>query len=206
MTTTAAAGGLDLDKVLSAGWVDRDDLDQGEYARAEAFYDALRAHDTRLLGVRKQAFELVREWTGRDGIDVGSFGTRVNLETSDLDVGIGVAVADRPALRAALEGKAEFIAERRTSAETSRLVFGFALEDVHVDLSALEPANFARAKAMLEAIEAGMSTTERVCHTWVKHHLREAGRMDDYAAWKLVVYGRFNPDFDWVPIPEKPAS
>jgi hypothetical protein len=43
---------------------------------------------------------------------------------------------------------------------------------------------------------------ERIAHTWVKHLLRSAGRMDEYAEWKLVTYARFCPEFNWVPIPE----
>ena len=47
---------------------------------------------------------------------------------------------------------------------------------------------------------------ERVCHTWVKHQLRERGRLAEYAAWKLVTYRRFCPEFNWVPIPEKAGA
>jgi hypothetical protein len=32
--------------------------------------------------------------------------------------------------------------------------------------------------------------------------LRTAGRLDDYATWKLVVYARYCPEFNWVPITE----
>jgi len=56
---------------------------------------------------------------------------------------------------------------------------------------------------MLDQIEAGMSEQERIAHTWVKHLLRVAGRMREYAEWKLVVYARFCPEFNWVPIPER---
>jgi hypothetical protein len=40
----------------------------------------------------------------------------------------------------------------------------------------------------------------------VKHLLRQTGRLEDYAAWKLVTYARFCPEFTWVPIPEKAGS
>jgi hypothetical protein len=51
-----------------------------------------------------------------------------------------------------------------------------------------------------------MSRDERVVHTWVKHQLRQTGRLEDYANWKLVVYARYCPEFNWVPIPEPPAD
>ena len=51
-----------------------------------------------------------------------------------------------------------------------------------------------------------MSREERIAHTWVKHLLREAGRLEDYARWKLVVYAKYCPEFNWVPIPEHPVA
>jgi len=45
-----------------------------------------------------------------------------------------------------------------------------------------------------------------VCHTWVKYLLRAQGRLEEYAAWKLVTYRRFCPEFNWVPIPEKTSA
>ena len=59
-----------------------------EYLRAVEFYAEMRAHDDRLYRVRADASGLVEHWTGRAPRDVGSFGTTLNLETSDLDRGI----------------------------------------------------------------------------------------------------------------------
>lgn len=71
-----------------------------------------------------------------------------------------------------------------------------------IDLSALTEEDFAVACRMLDDIEASMTEQERIAHTWVKHLLRRAGRMTEYAQWKLVTYARFCPEFNWVPIPE----
>jgi hypothetical protein len=59
---------------------------------------------------------------------------------------------------------------------------------------------------MLDQIEQAMSLPERVCHTWVKHLLHAQGCLEEYAAWKLVTYRRFCPEFNWVPIPEKASA
>lgn len=163
----------------------------------------MRAHDDRLHRVRAQASGLIEERTGRVPRDVGSFGTRLNLETSDLDLGIGYPVDDRDALMAILAAHTEFLGERYTRFSTTRLVFAFFLDGVQIDLSALTEDDFIIACRMLDQIGQTMTFEERVCHTWVKHLLRAQGRLEDYAAWKLVTYRRFCPEFNWVPIPEK---
>ncbi|WP_261569452.1 hypothetical protein [Frankia gtarii] len=197
---------LDLDGILAKGWVDRGDIPAAEFDRAERFYTAMRVHDARLLAVRAQASALIAQWTGHSSRDVGSFGTRLNLENSDLDLGIGEPVDHRPALMAALDGRARFLGERRTSLSTTRLVFAFDVDGVEIDLSAFTTDDFALAGRMLDQIDEAMTPSERICHTWVKHLLHEASRPKDYAAWKLVTYARFCPEFNWVPSPAKAGS
>lgn len=197
---------LDLATLLDKGWAVRDDFTGNEYEKALAFYQAMRQHDERLHRIRAQASSMIGEWTGRVPRDVGSFGTGLNLETSDLDLGIGYPVEDRPVLMTTLAGCTEFLGERYTRFSTTRLVFAFTVEDVQIDLSALTEDDFAVACRMLDQIGQSMTLAERVCHTWVKHLLRAQGRLEDYAAWKLVTYRRFCPEFNWVPIPEKATA
>ncbi|MFF5264607.1 hypothetical protein ACFY4C_37265 [Actinomadura viridis] len=197
---------LDLEAICAKGWVERSDLTEAEFARAEAFYAAMREHDDRLGAVYARAAQMIEEWTGRTPRDVGSFGTRLNLEVSDLDLGIGFPPEQRPALFTALEGRADFLGERQTRFSTSRLVFAFCVAGVAIDLSALTEEDFAVACRMLDEIGQCMSYEERVCHTWIKHLLHAAGRLEEYAGWKLVTYARFCPEFNWVPILEKPGS
>lgn len=197
---------MDLEAILRQGWATRRDLPPEEFRAAERFWLARRADDERLLAVRTHASALITQWTGHTPRDVGSFGTRVNLDVSDLDLGIGHPVAEREQLVRALKGHATFKGERYTRFDTTRLVYAFTCEGMEIDLSALIEEDFTVACRMLDQIEAGMSRDERVVHTWVKHQLREAGRMGDYANWKLVVYARYCPEFNWVPIPEPPAD
>ena len=201
--TNPPGTGLDLAALLAKGWAERGDFTDTEYGRALEFYQAMRAQDDRLYRVREQAFGCIERWTGRVPRDVGSFGTRLNLETSDLDLGIGYPVDDRAGLMATLAAQTEFLGERYTRFSTTRLVFSFAVDGVEIDLSALTEDDFVVACRMLDQIDQTMTFEERVCHTWVKHLLRAHGRLADYAAWKLVTYRRFCPEFNWVPIPEK---
>ena len=194
---------MDLAGLLARGWAHRGDFPDTEYGRVLEFYQAMRAHDDRLHRVREQASGRIQRWTGRVPRDVGSFGTRLNLETSDLDLGIGYPVDGRAGLMATLAGHAEFLGERYTRFSTTRLVFAFTVDGVQIDLSTLTEEDFAVACRMLDQIDQTMTFEERVCHTWVKHLLRAQGRLEDYAAWKLVTYRRFCPEFNWVPIPEK---
>ncbi|WNI18053.1 hypothetical protein [Actinacidiphila sp. ITFR-21] len=194
---------LDLAAITAKGWAEPGDFTAAEFRRASDFYTAMRAHDQRLHRVRAEVSDLIEQWTGHAPRDVGSFGTGLNLETSDLDLGIGYPAQDRGRLREALEDKAKFLGERRTTFSTSRLVFSFHLDDVEVDLSALTVEDFEVACRMLDQIGQTMTPEERIAHTWVKHLLRSTGRLEEYAAWKLVTYARFCPEFNWVPIPEK---
>ncbi|WP_252395969.1 hypothetical protein [Streptantibioticus parmotrematis] len=195
-----------MNSILERRWTVRGDFTDAEFARARAFYEQMRFHDERLEKVRAMAAELITKWTGHTPRDVGSFGTRLNLETSDLDLGIGYPVEDRDRLRAALAPHTTFLGERKTRFSTSRLVFSFTVDGIEIDLSALTVEDFAVACRMLDRIDQTMTLEERIAHTWVKHLLRSSGRTEQYAAWKLVTYARFCPEFDWVPIPEKTGT
>ncbi|WNV84950.1 hypothetical protein [Umezawaea sp. Da 62-37] len=191
MTDIDIESTLDLASVLAARWADPDRFPVGEFDRAEHFYQQRRRHDAALLVVREKAAALIRTWTGHESRDVGSFGLGLNLEASDLDLGIGYPAEQREVLVAALAGHAVFKGERVTrfpaadfsegAPATTRLVFAFTVGGVEVDLSALTVEDFAVACRMLDDIEAHMTERERVAHTWVKHLLRSSGRMQDYA-------------------------
>ncbi|MBV9013792.1 MAG: hypothetical protein JO272_17435 [Pseudonocardiales bacterium] len=213
MADRSVGSELDLDAILATRWADPAVFPASEFLRASEFYCQRRNRDEELLAVRAKTAALIREWTGRDSRDVGSFGLRLNLETSDLDLGIGYPVERREELIALLAPKTVFKGERVTRfpaadfrssepAATTRLVFAFEVDGVEVDLSALTEEDFAVACRMLDDIEASMTEPERIAHTWVKYLLRSSGRMAEYAQWKLVTYARFCPEFTWVPIPE----
>lgn len=206
VTTQPPFTELDLNAIAERRWVDRDDFTDGEFERARAFYEQMRADDDRLEQVRADAAALISEWTGHKPRDVGSFGTRLNLETSDLDLGIGYPVEDRDRLREVLQPHTTFLGERKTRFSTSRLVFSFRLDGIEIDLSALTVEDFAVACRMLDQIDTTMTLDERIAHTWVKHLLRSSGRVEEYATWKLTTYARFCPEFNWVPIPEKTGA
>ncbi|KOU80347.1 hypothetical protein ADK61_09210 [Streptomyces sp. XY66] len=206
VTTQPPFTELDLIAIAERRWVDRDDFTDGEFERARAFYEQMRADDDRLEHVRADAAALISEWTGHKPRDVGSFGTRLNLETSDLDLGIGYPVEDRDRLREVLQPHTTFLGERKTRFSTSRLVFSFRLDGIEIDLSALTVEDFAVACRMLDQIDTTMTLDERIAHTWVKHLLRSSGRGEEYATWKLTTYARFCPEFNWVPIREKTGA
>jgi hypothetical protein len=197
---------LDLDAVIASGWAYPGDFPPGEYARAAALYASLRQHDERLLRIRTVVAAEIAGWTGRAPRDVGSFGLRLNLATSDLDLGIGYPPEDRDRIMRALGPHGVFKGERMTSFTTTRLVFLLVRDGVEIDLSVLTEEDFQVACRMLDEIDQTMSEPERIAHTWVKYLLRRAGRLEDYAAWKLVTYRRFCPEFNWVPVLEKPAT
>lgn len=202
MATDADRTELDLDAVLAAGWADPGVFPAAEFDRATEFWMARRAEDERLFATRAKAADLIRGWTGRESQDVGSFGLRLNLETSDLDLGIGFPADQRDALTASMAPHASCKGARATRFSTTRLVFAFEVDGVEVDLSALTEEDFVVACRMIDEIAATMTEDERIAHTWVKHLLRSSGRTAAYAEWKLVTYARYCPEFNWVPILE----
>lgn len=197
---------LDLDGVIASGWANPGDFPPEEYARAATLYASLRQHDERLLRIREVVAAEIEVWTGRVPRDVGSFGLGLNLATSDLDLGIGYPPKDRERITRSLRPQGVFKGERMTRFTTTRLVFLLERDGVEIDLSVLTEEDFAVACRMLDEIGQTMSEPERIAHTWVKYLLRRAGRLEDYAAWKLVTYRRFCPEFNWVPIREQPAA
>ena len=206
VTTQPPFTELDLKAITERRWVGRGDFTDDEFDRARAFYEEMRVHDDRLERVRAEAAAMISEWAGHKPRDVGSFGTRLNLESSDLDLGIGYPVEDRDRLREILAPHTTFLGERKTRFSTSRLVFSFTLDGIEIDLSALTVEDYAVACRMLDQIDTTMTQEERIAHTWVKHLLRSSGRTDEYATWKLTTYARFCPEFNWVPIPEKTGA
>ncbi len=143
MTIEGNSTELDLDAILAARWADPQAFPAAEFARAEAFWRARRARDEELVAVRAKAADLIRGWTGCQSRDVGSFGLRLNLETSDLDLGIGYPIDQRDTLITTLGPHTVFKGERKTRFSTTRLVFAFTVEDIEVDLSALTEEDFA---------------------------------------------------------------
>lgn len=203
---------LDIDAILAARWADPRVFPPSTFADAEAFWLQLRTHDADMLAIRAKAMSLVFEWSGRSSRDVGSFGLRLNLQTSDLDLGIGYPMHRRAELIEALAPHTVFKGERVTRFPTAaslagpststRLVFAFNVAGVEVDLSALTEEDFTVACRMIDQIELTMSDPECIAHTWIKHRLYACGRLTEYAEWKLVTYARFCPEFAWIPIPQ----
>lgn len=56
---------------------------------------------------------LIRNWTGHQPRDVGPFGLRLNLESSDLDLSIGYPVDQRDTLITVLGPHTVFKGERK---------------------------------------------------------------------------------------------
>ncbi|MGB6161731.1 MAG: hypothetical protein WCF33_09985 [Pseudonocardiaceae bacterium] len=113
-----------------------------EFTRAEASWRARRTRDDELLVVRAKAADLIHDWTGRQPRDVGAFRLRLNLETSDLDLGIGYPVDQRDTLITVLCPHTVFKGERKTRFSTTRLVFAFTIKGLEVNLSALTNEDF----------------------------------------------------------------
>jgi hypothetical protein len=72
---------MELDAIVQSGRADSADFTAAEFAEAERFWIARRAPDEQLQVAFDAASDLIHQWTGRISGDVGSFGTRLNLES-----------------------------------------------------------------------------------------------------------------------------
>ncbi|MFI8186226.1 hypothetical protein ACIF70_37865 [Actinacidiphila glaucinigra] len=186
---------LDLPAVLDEGWADLSSFPTSEALRAEAFYRQIRQQDPLLLQSQSTAIRDIRLRTGFEAVDIGSFGLRLNLRSSDLDLGISCARAQWDGLTSKLLPGFRLLGEHATRFSNSRLALASEYENVQVDLSVLSPPDFEKACRMHRHIAAAMSLTERIAYTWVKHLLNRAEALDEYERWKRVPYFRFCLDF-----------
>lgn len=168
---------------------------------AYALWRAIRAHDATVSAVEREACELVEGWTSYTPINVGSFGLRLNLDASDIDLAIGVPDTDLARVLKRLASEVTFKAERQTTPTTTRHVFVTEIANTEIDIGVLKQRDFALLAEGLERCRRSMTEHERVMHTYQKHLLREAGDTAAYAKLKLEPYERFCPGFSWTPIP-----
>lgn len=195
-----AAGTLTrLDELSEKSWVTARDLSREEYARALELYVSLRGYDRTLLRVREAVSGSIEARIARTPRDIGSFGLGLNLATSDIDLGVGCTRQEWDRAIEILRPCGEFLGEQKTRFSTTRLGFALQRQGVRVDLSVLREHDFDVACRMIDCIDVQMTEEERVVHTWVKHLLIEAERLERYAEWKMLPYRRFCPEFKDVP-------
>lgn len=175
-------------------------LTDEEFEQAAAFYSSVREKDSWLQKIEDQAVEMIFQWTLCSAIDVGSFGLKLNLASSDLDLAIGVDASQRSKKIDVLKSYCKYKGERRTSKLSTRDVFVFELQGVEIDVGVLPIEDFQILQNGLSRYDREMSQSDRVIHTWRKKQLKEAGAVEEYARLKLYPYETFCPSFDWVPI------
>ncbi len=69
--------------------------------QAAVHHQRIRAHDQRLHAIATKAAALVRGWTGYHSEPLGSFSPGLNVDTSDLDLGLAFHPTHWPASPAA---------------------------------------------------------------------------------------------------------
>jgi hypothetical protein len=168
--------------------------------QAAAHYQRIRAHDQRLHGVAAHAAGLVRGWTGYPSELLGSFSLGLNVDTSDLDLGLAVHAHALARVGGCLDGPARFKGERRSTPTSTRLVFGATVAGVSIDLVLLPPADYQTLLTALARCRDQMPHADKVRHVWHKHLLRQAGHRHAYEVFKLGPYRRYCPEFTWTPV------
>jgi len=168
--------------------------------QAAAHHQRIRAHDRRLHAVAAQAATLVRAWTGYPAELLGSFSLGLNVDTSDLDLGLGVHPHALARVAGCLDGPTRFKAERRSTPTSTRLVFGATVDNTSIDIVLLPPADYQTLLAALARCRQQMPHYEKVRHVWHKHLLRQAGHHHAYEVFKLGPYRRYCPEFTWTPV------
>jgi hypothetical protein len=168
--------------------------------QAAALYQRIRAHDQRLHAVAAQAAALVRGWTGYPSALLGSFSLGLNVDTSDLDLGLAVHPHALASVAGCLDGPARFKGERRSTPTSTRLVFGASVDGVSIDIVLLPPADHQILLTALARCRQQMPHPDKFRHVWHKHLLRQAGHRQAYEVFKLGPYLRYCPEFTWTPV------
>jgi hypothetical protein len=171
-----------------------------DWKQAVEFYNKIRSHDGRILELEERAITYVFQLTGYKAEDVGSFGLKLNLPDSDLDLAIGVPAADSDRVLSALRMHMKYKGERTTRDSSTRHVFALSIDGVEIDLGVLPDDDFSLLCESLERCRREMTHEERIEHVWQKNTLKKEGRRLEYATLKLLPYARFCPTFRWVPI------
>ena len=182
------------------------EISKEDWKQAVEFYNNIRSYDGRILELEERAVAYVFELAGYKAEDVGSFGLKLNLPDSDLDLAIGVPVTDRDRVLNILRTHLKYKGERITRDSSTRHVFGLSIDGVEIDLGVLPDDDFSLLCESLEQCRREMTQEERIEHVWRKNTLKKEGRRLEYATLKLLPYARFCPTFRWVPILEGDPS
>jgi hypothetical protein len=175
-------------------------LGHDDQQQAAAHYQRIRAHDQRLHTVAAQGAGLVSGWTGYPSALLGSFSLGLNVDTSDLDLGVAVHPHALGRVAGCLDGPARFKGERRSTPHSTRLVFGASVAGVSIDIVLLPPADYHTLLTALARCRQQMPHHDKIRHVWHKHLLRQAGHRHAYEVFKLGPYRRYCPEFTWTPV------
>jgi hypothetical protein len=186
---------LDLAIILDEKWVDLSAFSAVEALQAADFYRTIRRRDSQLVRARAAAVRDTLALTGLRAVEIGSFGIQLNLNTSDLDLGVGCRGEELDRLTLALSPRFRPLGWQPTRFSNLRFAFAAEYENVSVDLSVLSPQDFMQACRMHQRIAESMSQSERIAYTWVKHLLFVSGAWDAYERWKCAPYLRFCSGF-----------
>jgi hypothetical protein len=191
---------LDLDAIVTAGWLEPDQVPRDEFAAAQRFWHQRRRSDATLAASAEAAASVIRAWTGRTAHELGPYAVRLHLPSSDLDLGIGYDPdpnldedAGPDPVRAALAAHARYQGEEETRSGGTRSSYTFPWQGVDVDVSVFTEADLAHELRLLAQIRAGLGSTDATVFLWVKQQLHLHGRADQYRQWKHTLYLRFCP-------------
>jgi hypothetical protein len=168
--------------------------------QAATLYQRIRAHDQRLHTVAAQAAGLVCGWTGYPCELLGSFALGLNVDTSDLDLGVAVHPHALARIAGCLDGPARFKGERRSTPTSTRLVFGATVANTSIDIVLLPPGDYQTLLTALARCRQQMPHHDKVRHVWHKHLLRQASHRHAYEVFKLGPYRQYCPEFTWTPV------
>src|SRR5262245_51500991 len=108
------------------------EISKEDWKQAVEFYNKVRSHDGRIMELEERAVAYVFQLTGYKAEDVGSFGLKLNLPDSDLDLAIGVPVADSDRVLSTLRTHLKYKGERMTRDSSTRHVFALSIDGVEI--------------------------------------------------------------------------
>lgn len=190
--------------MTDAGWVQLDDLHPAERQLAVRFYVSCGKVRQDLADLQGAAQAACEQWTGNRPHPMGSSYAGTALSSSDIDLyaPLPKRCSSLDDLRELLTGRAVYRKTRPGPTGKDRHLFSYTQDTTRVDLNFVPAGDYQLALTVVHEIAAGLTTEDRIAHTWIKHLLHARGDEEAYDRWKTAMRLRMSPTLRALMAPE----
>jgi hypothetical protein len=199
---------VDLQSVLDSGRVRLSQFAPREQEQARQFYASLagRRADLAATAARAIAASQVKGLAELHAMGSSQYGTVLHDSDIDLYAPIPPNCPDLDALRAMLDGHAEYRKTRSVPTDRPRHLFAFQQDGTDVDLNLVEATDYRLAVTVVREITDALAEPDRIASTWIKQLLHQRGQGNAYDQWKEAMRLRHSPTLRRLRPPQQGAG